>query len=211
VRNHRHGVEEVGQQLLVPRAHPRCPHRLRWRRQGRREDRTDLLRRKTVGESIGGRPRCPCCWRWRHQGRRKGRASVLRRKTIGESAGKHGRRERLLDVDPPPRNQATSERCQSRGRGRGATRCSRRGRERRWWWCRCRSHHGRFGHCRREFRSCRAAGATVVASGRRQPLEVVAQHTKGRRSSPEKRHSSPGRRHNRGRVGSGRQTPKVWE
>jgi hypothetical protein len=100
VRNHRHGVEEVGQQLLVPRAHPRCPHRLRWRRQGRREDRADLLRRKTVGESIGGRPRCPRCWR--QQGRRKGRASVLRRKTIGESAGKHGRQERLLDDDPPP-------------------------------------------------------------------------------------------------------------
>jgi hypothetical protein len=67
-RHHRHGVEGVGQRLLVPRAHPRCPRR----------------------------------WRRRHHGQRKGWADLLRRKVIGESAGQHGRRGRLLDVDPPP-------------------------------------------------------------------------------------------------------------
>jgi hypothetical protein len=36
------------------------------------------------------------------QGRRKGRVSLIRRKAIGESVDQHGRRERLLDVDPPP-------------------------------------------------------------------------------------------------------------
>jgi hypothetical protein len=50
-----------------------------------------------------------------------------------------------------------------------------------------------------------AVGATTAAagaSGRCRSLEAVAQHTKGRRSSP-------GRRHSRGRVG--RQTLRVWK
>jgi hypothetical protein len=60
------------------------------------------------------------------------------------------------------------------------------------------------------------AGATtadtaVVSSGHRRSLEVVARHTKGRRSAPEKRRSSPGRQRSRGRVGRGQQTPRVWE
>jgi hypothetical protein len=43
-----------------------------------------------------------------------------------------------------------------------------------------------------------APGSTVVV-----PLEVVVRHTKGRRNSLEKRHSSPGRWRSRGRVGRG--------
>jgi hypothetical protein len=117
------------------RAHPWCPCHRRWRRQGWREDHVDLLQRKTVGESIRVHPWCPCRRRWRRHGWHKGWVDLLRRKTVGESAGQHGRLERLLYVDPPP-NQVISERCQSRGRGRGATSCSHRGRERRWWWCR---------------------------------------------------------------------------
>jgi hypothetical protein len=103
---------------------------------------------------------------------------------------------------------ATSEWCRSRSRGRGATRCSCHGRERWWWWCRFRSHHGRH---HRGFHGCCAAivGSAVVTSGHRLPLDVVVQHTKGSRSSPEKRRSSLGRRHSRGRVGRVRQTPRV--
>jgi hypothetical protein len=61
-----------------------------------------------------------------------------------------------------------------------------------------------------------AAGATtadtaVVSSGHCRSLEVVARHTKGMRSAPEKRRSSPGRQRSRGRVGRGQQTPRVWE
>jgi hypothetical protein len=157
-----------------------------WRRQGRHEDRANLLRRKTVEESARVHPQCPCHRRWRCQGRRKGQASLLWRNTVGESASQHGRQERLLDIDPL--NQVTSEWCQSRGRCRGAMRCSRRGRERRWWWCRCRSHHSRR---RCGFRGCRAVivVTTIVASGRHRPSEVVAQHTKGRRSSLGRWHS----------------------
>jgi hypothetical protein len=121
---------------------PRCPHHQRWMHQGRCKGWGILLRRKIVGESIRGHLWCPRCRRWMRQGQRKGRADLLRRETTGESATQHGRRERLLDVDPP-QNQATSKWCRSRGRGIGATRCSRRGRERRRWWCRCRCHHGR--------------------------------------------------------------------
>jgi hypothetical protein len=84
------------------RAHPWCPRHRRWRRQGWREDRVDLLQRKTVGESIRVHPWCPCRRRWRRHGWRKGWVDLLRRKTVGESAGQHGRLERLLYVDPPP-------------------------------------------------------------------------------------------------------------
>jgi hypothetical protein len=101
-----------------------------------------------------------------------------------------------------PWNQGTSESCRSRGRGRGATRCSRRCCERRRRWCRCKSHHGRHGrrchglHCYH----ATVVSAAVVTSGHRRPSDVVAQHNRGR-------HSSPGRRHSQGRVG--RQTPRV--
>jgi hypothetical protein len=83
---------------------------------------------------------------------------------------------------PPPQNRATSEQCQSRGRGRGSTGCSHCYREGQQWWCHCRSHHSRR---HREFHSCHAAAvdAAVVMSGRHRPLEAVAQHTRGRRSS----------------------------
>jgi hypothetical protein len=52
-RHHRHGVEGVGQRLLVPRAQTRCPRRQRRRRHMQHEGWADLLRRKAVGESAG--------------------------------------------------------------------------------------------------------------------------------------------------------------
>jgi hypothetical protein len=50
-------------------------------------------------------PWCPRCRRWRGQGRHEDRADLLRRKTVSESAGQHDRRERLLDVAPPPKTR----------------------------------------------------------------------------------------------------------
>jgi hypothetical protein len=113
---------------------------------------------------------------------------------MGEAAGRQ-----------PPRNQATSEQCRSRGQGRGAMRCSRHGCGKRWWWRHCKNHHSRYDFRRRGFYDYRAIikVTTVVASGHRRPSEVVAQHTKGRHSSPKKIHNSPVRWHNRGRVGVG--------
>jgi hypothetical protein len=157
-------------------------------------------------------PQCPRRRRRRRHGQREGWADLLRRKAVGESAGQHGRRGRLLDVDPPgtqPHLDGASPGVEV-GRPRGVAALALRG-----------GGGGVAAEGTIASTAAAATGAVVVVppspSLRSARLVVVVGHRRWWHSTPSggAAHRRGGaahqRRRGRGRVGRWQQTPGVWE